>query len=271
MCLFLQLPRELRNEIYNYVLSAEIPPPPPHPEYNSCTDWSGKGSHLKLDPKPPRIQSLPLLHTCHQLHAEVLDLLHRNQQHHTTYKLDCLIEDEQSIYPFWTLLPALPTSIPAHFATLSIKIRLSGLISSLSSFRIPSPWERSEDGSPGPLAWSFLALLQRILQRGPHVISAPKPDRGIRIGELRVEVDSQGVSGQGLLRRRRWFDPSPATRTGKRDALWVARELERVVDGVFVPLREGWARGQMEFLDGCVDRVVVLYDGQVRRAWDLTT
>src|SRR5689334_11526060 len=130
MSFLMKLPRELRDEIYNLVLTAEI-------EWPDVTEPFDELIRERLQYKKPRLEAickvvlyspgaassnnLSLLLVNRQMHAETLENLEMIA-YHPSYSLDIIVLDEVLLLPTWLSVPVNTTSID----TVSVTFRISG-------------------------------------------------------------------------------------------------------------------------------------------------
>lgn len=100
----LSLPRELRDIILEFVISAHVEPPR-HPESDDTPRKASVGSNcLRIPVLPPAEQYAThgLLLTNRQLHHETKTRLRRP----TAYFLDVMMVNDKELWPTWTCCPA---------------------------------------------------------------------------------------------------------------------------------------------------------------------
>ena len=187
----LGLPRELRDQILDYVVLTErdVPQPPQHLAGNErtelwdCSYTSGRGTknvQWKRDTdivKLGRTRILPTLLVNRQLYSETLTAVHRLPSKHS-YKIDVMIVDGFQLWPTWLSLPS-PTryidNVHATLRTFDLDI--------LNAYR-GTGWSTSIGGPP-PIAWCFFDLLDRFLKVGPFANARNTP---VRIKILNLDV-----------------------------------------------------------------------------------
>lgn len=170
--LFLALPRELRDLIYDWLVN-EHREPPKNPDYagerSPCSSTTpGAIIYESKSPKPALLQ----LKLCsRQMHAEVHDALNRNMKDDSgPARLDIMVKGS-AIWPTWTTLPVTPRLDP----TIRIDLRIFEATDFGSEF---------STGAYRAL-WS---LFNRLIFRGPcliHAIDLPTP---LIVGRLRFEI-----------------------------------------------------------------------------------
>lgn len=172
---FLDLPRELRNRVYAYVLATEdAPPESPEAAVDRC-DGIGKSpidhSDLGLyerdlgiyyDRKPLRFACTGLLYGNRQVSVEMQDtIMHKTQtgaEAGIIYKVDCMVYRDQ-IWPTWTCLPA-----PLRYMR-NIDVDIRVFDGGMGTFR--------GDGGFHQVTFRLLRLLGQFFQHGPDFV-----DRG---------------------------------------------------------------------------------------------
>ncbi|KAL8703370.1 MAG: hypothetical protein Q9201_003455 [Fulgogasparrea decipioides] len=193
----LQLPRELRDRIYDAVLDLETPvPDSTYSTTKRRTIASRKGRTIYLPLELPAISSGNLLRCNRQVFGELsqtissrnstrsrgltckLDLMIQGRdpgQDEDDYCLLCKDEDSQAIFPTWVSLPA-PISHLKH-VHVNFRVRNQATLS----------W--AGDGGPGWTTQSLLHLLGCFFAYGPSFTEARKPREPFWIDELRLDAD----------------------------------------------------------------------------------
>jgi hypothetical protein len=182
---FLDLPRELRDHIYAYVLVTEDAPPESPEAVVDRGDGTGKSpidhSDLGLyerdlgiyyDRKPLRYACAGLLYSNRQVSAEMEDsIMHKSQiggQAGVNYKIDCMVYRDQ-VWPTWTSLP----TPPKYVHNIDVDIRMF------------------DDSRSSLIRFRLLRLMGQFFQHGPEFV-----DRG----QLRhpIHVDALTFTFVGL-------------------------------------------------------------------------
>ncbi|MCJ1436297.1 hypothetical protein MMC27_005675 [Xylographa pallens] len=198
----LQLPREIRNEIYQYLLdSADEPPrnaaeafrdrqfPIKHPRF---VDPHFANMQMALLPRIIYQTTLPLIgyRAClglsranKQLHNEIHQLTAFRAAHpEASYKIDIIVD--RRYYPTWT---SLPTS-PHHVRHLEVDLRI------FSTKNWPG------DGGPGRFLQDLLRLLTRFLRNGPCFTRKERVRPDIKVESITVHaidcVDSKAKAAR---------------------------------------------------------------------------
>ncbi|MCJ1462864.1 hypothetical protein MMC07_001467 [Pseudocyphellaria aurata] len=116
---FFDLPKELRDRIYTFILDSKIKPIRPSRDaikaYNQI-----RAAERAYAIQPHDIASFGLLYACRQSRYEMSHAIARQcgTEEDITYELDCLVY-RGSIIPTWTALPAPP----CHLRHMVVKIR----------------------------------------------------------------------------------------------------------------------------------------------------
>ncbi|KAI4274887.1 MAG: hypothetical protein LQ337_003591 [Flavoplaca oasis] len=130
---FLNLPRELRDRIYELVLDFEEPPPEAPDEDSERRTIHPKTFSILVPQQLPPPSSGSLLRCNHQVFHELSEAISRCD---VTYKLDLVLKgrredgphaicgDRVGFYPTWTKLPASPR----HLKHVAINIRLCNYV-----------------------------------------------------------------------------------------------------------------------------------------------
>ena len=182
---FLHLTRELRDYVYEFILLSSLKPPlspehaggREHPEVKgrSCEECNQYPTESLVNP------TLSLQLTCRQIKEEVYNAIHRlKSQGSLHYRLDCMMLNENKLYPTWLSYPAMIDEIPK----LSVTFRLFR-----DGEERQSAW-RSRCVGPPEMVWSLYFLMKRFLMRGPDFLSSIKRDRKIMVQELAVDVET---------------------------------------------------------------------------------
>lgn len=115
---FLDLSRELRDNVYEVVLLSSRPPPS-SPECEGA--WKNSGSmvrssfeyHNHYSADGYQSTSAPLLRTCRQINEEVAEAVVRlTKLNHLLYRLDLMLLDERKLSIIWLAFPHSTTNIP---------------------------------------------------------------------------------------------------------------------------------------------------------------
>lgn len=183
MSSLMKLPRELRDEICNLVLTAELERP-------DITEPFEQLIRERLQYKKPRLEAickvvlyspgaassnnLSLLLVNRQMYAETLENLEMIAKH-PSYSLDIIVLDEVLLLPTWLSVPVNTTSID----TVSVTFRISGSYDARKEFDLEmnrkgpyTKWSRYKGfrgaaGSPPAMSWQVYAVLERFVKVGP--------------------------------------------------------------------------------------------------------
>lgn len=164
MCLFLEIPFELRELIIGHVLYTPLSPPvtplqSDGIEYNDLRykAWirGDSKAYYKQQNMTSSSNCLSLLLTNHQISIEARAILERMK---VDYVLDISVKDELNLFLTWLSVPCLST----HISTLYANVRLFGHIIEKSVIR-----DQLGDGGRLGFHWSFYAALERFLRYGP--------------------------------------------------------------------------------------------------------
>src|SRR5450432_2841268 len=108
---FLNLPREIRNQIYFFLIQLELDPPSPRDEsilqiYRVKEKPLQSELDIYYEDLPLPLQYLNLSFTNSQIRSEVREAVRAvRDAGHLTYKLDLMV-DGTSVYPTWLSIPA---------------------------------------------------------------------------------------------------------------------------------------------------------------------
>lgn len=170
--LFLELPRELRDLVYEFLVD-ERRKPPESPdnagERAPCSSTTpGSIVYESRSPKPAILQ----LKLCNrQIYTEVREILKTNVKSDTgPTTLDIMVKGS-AIWPTWTVLPVTPRLDP----TIQINLRIFEATDFGSEF---------STGAYRAL-WS---LLNRLIFRGPCLVHSKDLPRPLEVGRLRFEI-----------------------------------------------------------------------------------
>ena len=252
---FLVLSRELRDLIYIFVLSTANNPPPSSPadsgERQLSDEETFQGSKIYF-PYPVHISSTALLLTNHQIHAEFAACIARlKKSGRLRYKLDCMLYEEESIYPTWLSVPVLSERIDV----LEVDFRLFGAPDG-DAHGYMGYW-KGDLIAPGPVVWSLLALLERFLKQGPDFLSCDRDERKIRLDTLVLNVLDTSVPDEGSIPG---YDRS-------RDNVMHSTHVVLAMSNAICSLLEGGTYPELIF-----DRVKNIHlcdDGHENRRWNL--
>lgn len=227
----LSLPRELRDQIYGYLLDAyrKVPISPLFPgprRFRRGKD--GTLRDISYSTPSPDTGIIALSETSQQLHQEVLQVAHKpSRLDNLNAELDIMVKG-YIMWPTWTTLPLLTS----NDATLNINVNLR--IFSTESFRENDGWPRQ----PGAAFRSLLTLLCQFIYNGASFKPPPsKPNMEPEKRHRRINTLSIHVSFFDLYTPDTWLD----TRT----------EIERTLRALAV-------MGQIQT---CVREIRAFFDG----------
>lgn len=189
---FLQLPREIRDRIYEELLDVEFPIPDPielEKERHSLTSRRGGIIHVVNHLLP--ISTGSLIRCCREIFDELSETIERisASARGITCKLDLMIHGPgadggpQRILPSWAALPAPMSSIKnVHVSFRTIR---------------PEKLRWIGDGGPASFTQALLHLLGCFFAYGPSLEDG-KSQGPHRIEELKIELekDDKGLSGR---------------------------------------------------------------------------
>ncbi len=272
MTSLLDLPREIRDQIYKLVLdspnTAPLSPVSYRGQYRQtpkCETLYSDMDHGNHFPRePPLTASRCLLRLNHQVRGETLAMLsHLNAIHGSRYVLDVMIENEVRLYPTWLLLPFSPGVTP-HIDTVEAKIRIFG-----DSDERRSGWQAG-DGGPGFTVWALLALIERFLLHGPEWLGRYRlpPHSDITIGTLDITVLSPTEPAGGFRpsNSRQGVDDVRDDRMLHPEA--VMREMRWTMDSLLS--RSEHTKIESKILYERVQRVRLSLDGKEQMFGDLS-
>ncbi|KAL8898486.1 MAG: hypothetical protein Q9207_006669 [Kuettlingeria erythrocarpa] len=209
---FLDLIRELRDNVYEKVLLSSRPPPS-SPECEG--GWKTPGNtvrssfedHNHYSANDGQSIGAPLLLICQQISKEVREALARlTKLNCSPFRLDLMLLDERELYITWLAFPLSTNHIPR----LDVDFRLFGDVEGKETTMDYA------NGRNPVLAWGLLTLMQRFLQRGPDFLAPRFQGLDVWIGELSVNVFTPpspppgGYASRFLRHRHRKGHMSPA-------------------------------------------------------------
>ncbi|KAL8925450.1 MAG: hypothetical protein Q9208_003542 [Pyrenodesmia sp. 3 TL-2023] len=260
---FLQLSRELRDNVYETLLLSSRPPPS-SPEHGSAHKYPSKKEeycyfedHNHYPTDDLESTSGPLLLTCRQISGEVEEAAVRlTKSNRSLYRLDLMLLDERELYVTWLAFPFTTNEIPI----LDVDFRLLGDVEGKKSTL------RGGNGGPPRLIWGLFTLIERFLQRGPDFLAPRNRGRDMRIGELRINVLTPpspppgGYAGGSLWRRRRKGHISPED---------MVQFLISYMDAL---LRRGrYTASYSHLVFERIKRMIFSLDGVEKKHWELAS
>lgn len=199
----LHLPREIRDEIYFYLLD-EYVDPPRYPMLAGNRTFNNEGQHrdggarlnsIRYPGDAPPINYPNLLKTNRQIRSEVLDLINqRLGSESLTAELDIMFKGYQS-WPTWSRFPMFvrPSAL-AHSSDErqpSLNVTVSMRIFSTEGFKSNDGWPRQ----PGTNFRDLLMLLRQFLQYGPSFGQVVENENGVAGRNSRVRREDEGQGG----------------------------------------------------------------------------
>ncbi|CZR53722.1 uncharacterized protein PAC_03602 [Phialocephala subalpina] len=163
MASLFEIPQELRDQIFEYVVSARIELPKNYDSLNTCsythTTHIRGSKEVKCSHQDEDVNNMGFsgaLRANKQSHAETVEAL-RRMNDGRKYELDILITNERNFWPTWIYLPK----------------RVDVLEELHVTFRIPRSqelWNNYRDGTWLEEAggWAFHHFLERFLRSGAH-------------------------------------------------------------------------------------------------------
>ncbi|KAL9611920.1 MAG: hypothetical protein Q9204_008989, partial [Flavoplaca sp. TL-2023a] len=180
---FLNLPRELRDRIYELVLDFEDPPPEAPDEDSERRTIHPKTFSILAPQHLPLPSSGSLLRCNHQVFHELSEAISRCD---VTYKLDLVLKGSREdgshaiwgnrvgFYPTWTKLPASLR----HLKYVAVNIKLCNYV------RLYKPGIRLM-----PVARKLLHLFGCAFTYGPKFVETSTPCEPFFVQEMRVNVE----------------------------------------------------------------------------------
>jgi hypothetical protein len=163
----LTLPPEVRDLIYETVLTTSLPRPQNPTDrgrlqrlnsvkrkLHGCAAW------YPIKPVPNPAGSL--LSTCRQIRHEIIGLFSRFEKtryQNSRYELDIIILAEQTLYPTWLLVPLVPSELTSQ---VWADIRIAGSLPRSSYY---CSWQGSDYGIPS-FVWGLFIILNQFLSFG---------------------------------------------------------------------------------------------------------
>lgn len=199
---FLRLVPELRDQIYELVLTSSISPPKSPLASGHRTRLKSLGYEMLDDERttlfPKRATPRPgsaLLRICHQTRSEVKSLARRmksrspEKAEEIKYLLDIMVVEERFLYPTWLNLSTrnLSTEVPL-INEVWVNMRVIG---EFDSSKGKSGW-RDANAWPPSLIWGLFNILNRFFKYGPSFRSESQSDD--------IDQAGQVLSGIEVLR-----------------------------------------------------------------------
>ncbi len=258
---FSDLPRELRDAIYNVILLTPLSSPSSPEECRTSRSHygivhpnaSGNMGYKCVGYAPPQISSSALLLVNHQTHFEVREMLDGLiARKELVYKLDCMVENERRLFATPLLIPVIMPRVNK----IEIDIRFFG------DYKL-------QRGCAALWRFSLVCFLNRFLIRGPNLLSPPKNPE-----QSNVSVDTIALNFLTLPEVPEWIASSTLLRSPGEEMLeepkgreaglrMVERELHAEIDPPPRMIRENG------IICEHVNCIRSLDDGKIRREWDM--
>lgn len=198
----MDLPRELRDEIYTEVLLTSSAPPDINQSFDTLIESrvaykkprlqaSSREILYDLSNTTTTIPSLVLVNK--QLHDEAISILNRLSK---TYEMDLVIADEIVLLPTWTLLPHQRTTA---VDTVNVNFRIAGIHDKKKTY--PSQFYGGfvcGDGGGPAMKWQLYAVLERFIRVGPGGETEDKDTHlHVTVKTVRINVQTRPLE-EGL-------------------------------------------------------------------------
>lgn len=181
MSTFLSVPREIRDNIYLFVLLSESPAPtppwlrrsePPQHEYDKFVG-------ISYPLAPPPLASYALLLACRQVSAEVQDIISiLKNTVPLRYKIDAVFDGQNFSYWTWVSMPYFSL----HIDIVDVELRFFGAILTDDPER-----QVGEYTSDNRLTRQLYVLLFRFMEHGPRFL-APKARSELQMRVMNVNI-----------------------------------------------------------------------------------
>ncbi|MCJ1394200.1 hypothetical protein MMC18_007078 [Xylographa bjoerkii] len=264
MAKLLSLARELRDYIYLAVLQAEVTPP------SSAADcglrYAGRQGFMHTR-EPVVVNSNGLLLVNHQVHDETKVMIRQlKKDGELRYKLDCMLVDEQQIYPTWLSIPAFSTRV----SKVEVDFRSTGVSNYCESRWSPMWILDARDQSW--IVYNMYHLLHKFLEKGPYFLAARGGEDMMRIDELIINVITPSPIPAEGFRSPDVSNPGEAFRLS---LLHPEAGLEKMIDGTNFLLyrtdeRPSWSVASYAVVVFERVRLIkILLDGNLRKVWNI--
>jgi hypothetical protein len=289
MSSLMKLPRELRDQICNLVLTAENERPGITESFDDLIEGRVHYKKPKLEaickvvlylPRAAKNNSLSLLLVNRQLHAETLANLNIIAKR-AAYSLDIVILDEILLLPTWLSVPVITTSL--H--TVNVTFRISGSYNARQEFDLEmnrngpyAKWGRYKgfqtgDGGPPAMSWQVYAVLERFIKVGPaSEVRDTNTNKGFTAKCMKIDFQTPvgiphermgpPLSGHGSFGGRK-NAPGRVLDSGYL-ADYVAKDLS-----CMLTFSEGTWFSCGKILYDHLDELVLYKDGNEFRRWDI--
>ena len=228
---FLDLPREIRDRVYLFVLTSRHCAPKSPKEDRSLWQKSRQGRMGKMWYRKvvSNFTCAGLLACNRQMSREMIEAIERHnamEGEGVRYHMDCIVTGDGTLWPAWTGLPA-----PLKYLKI-VELDLRIYHDEVSSYGIR--W--AGDGGPGPIVSNLLWLLGHFLTWGPQLrcnvcqqrtdIGRPKllckdcQEKEVQVETLQINFVPSQISKEQLVSR--WSEeayPSEEDRQAHRREL----------------------------------------------------
>lgn len=248
---FLRLVPELRDHIYELVLTSSISPPKSPLTSGDRTKLASLGFESLGGEKTTFFQKRPvprpgsaLLRTCHQIRSEVKALAQRmnsrrpRKEEAVKYILDIMVVEERYLYPTWLNLSTSNLSTEAQLIDeVWVNMRIVGEFDSSKS---SSGW-RDANAWPPSIIWGLFNILARFFKYGPSFQLESRSDdigqagqvlRGKEVLRMEDLVLNVVTPIEAEMEGRSYVDPQKRLTIPRRDLL-MHRDLG--LEGVMRP------------------------------------
>ena len=182
----LRLPREIRDQIYGFILFSETEPPQDSISIDkACTikENQGHGS-IYYERAAPEFACYGLLETCRQLHVEISEAIeysNREQGKALSYKLNLVIWG-RNLRPTWLWLPAPPKFVKSVVVDMKV-LDHSNTVFFGARMR-----------QPHILAQYLLQMLRRFFQNGPRLLKGDGKANQVRARKSYMVLDMLSIN-----------------------------------------------------------------------------
>lgn len=273
----MDLPRELRDQIWTHVLLTPATPPDLSQSFHALLEGRVKTSArfrkslggVFYSAQPSAHPSVPLLLLNKQLHQETLSTLHHLEQRPSCH-MDLIIADEMALLPTWTRLPFSRTTA---LDTVDVSFRIAGAYERKKNYEgLPRGFSGGDGGGPW-MSFYLHHLLERFVYTGPgREDEVTDANRHVTAKCLRIDVQTPaGIDPSRFGTAQTGFGPWKIGRRPEADVLgpeWLATFTGRYVSNLLRLTVGGWDKyGNLLFEH--LDEVVVCLDGVERERWDV--
>ncbi|KAI0385559.1 hypothetical protein F5Y04DRAFT_187948 [Hypomontagnella monticulosa] len=198
--MLLNLPQELRDQIFTLVCLAAREPPHPSTcrieHRRTCEEYDFSRAPIARDRvwferRALENPMLSLLLVNHQVHQEAQDVLRRISDP-PNYAIDVMFLKDGTLWPTWLSVPKLRRNLGNMYA----QFRVFCPPNYLQTLHTDDPYG-SEDPGPPPIVWLFYHLLSGFLRNGPLALDRNEDDGGFTVQHL--ILDFLPASEKGIL------------------------------------------------------------------------